>query len=72
MSGALQGGQRTRKADGGAGDGKCRKCKGTGQVRVQPEWMQQAIAASSPAKFEVPGPLMTTPQKKGPLIVPGA
>ena len=55
----------------GEGDGKCRKCKGTGYLLVQPQWMREQIAAASPEQFQVGGPLMTSPQKAGPLIVPG-
>ena len=52
----------------GAGNGRCRTCKGTGKVLVQPEWMRQQIDAATP-KFEVAGGLVTSPQKAGPLRV---
>lgn len=71
IAGALQEGPRKRQGDSGVGDGFCRKCKGTGYLLVQPEWMREQIAAASPPPFQVGGPLMTTPQKKGPLSVPG-
>ena len=65
-------GVKKRNSETGQGDGICRKCQGTGYIFVQPQWMKDAIAASGPAPFEVPGPLLTTPYKKGPLHVPGA
>ena len=71
-AGCMQEGSRGRVTDHHSGDGICRKCKGTGMMRVKPEWLQEAIAAHSPAKYEIPGPLMTSPIKHGPLIVPGA
>jgi hypothetical protein len=55
--------------ENGSGDGICRQCKGTGYERVKPGCLPDPTRAPT---FEVPGPLMTTPQKKGPLIVPGA
>ena len=71
LTGALQEGGRSRVGECGGGDGICRTCNGTGYVRVQPQWMRDAIASSTPPPYKMPGPLMTTPQKPGPLIVPG-
>ena len=71
-AGSMQGGLRGRMGEHAPGDGVCRRCKGRGTVRVPPDWLAAHIAAHSPSKFEVPGPLMTSPQKAGPLVVPGA
>ena len=72
---SLQVGQTKKKTgqwgEAAPGDGVCRRCKGSGRVSVQPEWMRETIAANSPAKYAVPGPIMTSPYKPGPLRVPG-
>lgn len=67
----MQTGPRKRIGENGEGNGACRKCKGSGLVLVQPEWMREQIAASSPPKFQMGGNLITSPQKFQPMRVPG-
>ena len=69
-AGCMQEGPRGKYSECAKGSGKCSTCKGTGYVKRPPDWLKEQIIATSPPRFQIAGPLMTTKQQIGPLIVP--
>ena len=69
-AGCMQEGPRGKYSEKRERLGKCSTCKGTGYVKRPPDWLKEQIIATSPPRFQIAGPLMTTKQQIGPLIVP--